>query len=336
MAFLPDGRMLVTQKAGSMVIVSADGSAVQATVGGVPAVLNDAQGGLLDVAIDPDFATAPWVYLTYSQPGLGGSGVALGRGRLVGNTLQDWNVLWQQTPKMNRGNHYGSRIAFRPDKTLYVTLGDREENIASGSTSPQNVANGIGKVMRLNRDGSIPTNNPTFAAGAVPGLWSLGHRNAQGAAVKPGSDELWLTEHGPQGGDELNRVLPGRNYGWPVKSYGCPYGSPVGEACRIGGGTHAPDFEEPKSTWVPTSTAPSNMTFYAGDKFPEWSGNIFVGSMRGLTLWRLVINANNDVTSREEVAAVKQLAERIRDVEVGPDGWMYLLTDSGKLIRLER
>ena len=338
MVFLPDGRMLVTQKAGSMVIVSADGSAVDATVSGVPAVNSSGQGGLLDVALDPDFASDPWVYFTFSEDGTGGAGTALARGLLVGNALQNVAVLWRQSPKVVSDVHYGSRIAFRPDKTLYVTAGERGQDDPSnpGTQWAQNVARTTGKVLRLNRDGSIPTDNPVFGAGALPGLWSIGHRNPQGAAVKPGTSDLWLTEHGPQGGDELNRVIAGRNYGWPLRSYGCPYGSPVGDACRVNGGTHAPTYEEPKTYWVPTSTAPAGMAFYDGAGFPEWRGNVFVGALAGQTLWRIALDAGDNVTVKEEVAVVKALAKRIRHVRQGPDGWLYLLADDGALVRLSR
>ena len=338
LAFLPDGRMLVTQKGGSLVIVRADGSAIDATVSGVPAVNASGQGGLLDVALDPDFATSPWIYLTFSEDGTGGTGTALARGRLVNDTLQDVAVIWQQTPKVGGGAHFGSRIVFRSDKTLYVTAGERGQDDPAAPTAQnaQNVAKTLGKVVRLNRDGSLPADNPVFAAGALPGLWSIGHRNPQGAALQPGSDELWLTEHGPQGGDELNRVLPGRNYGWPLVSYGCPYGAPVGDACRVGGGTHAPTYEEPKSFWVPTSIAPAGLAFYDADKFPEWQGNVFAGALAGQSLWRLVLDANNQVTLREEVAVVKALGKRIRDVRQGPDGWLYLLTDDGRIVRIDR
>jgi glucose/arabinose dehydrogenase len=341
MAFLPDGRMLVTQKGGSLVIVRADGSAIDATVNGVPAVNNSGQGGLLDVAIDPDFATSPWVYLSFSESDFAGSGTtgtALARGRLVGNSLLDVAVIWRQTPKVTSSSHFGSRIVFRADRTIYLTLGDRSMDApeSPSTTWSQDVAKSIGKVMRLNRDGTPAAGNPSLGATAVPGIWSTGHRNAQGAAIKPGTDELWLTEHGPQGGDELNRVLPGLNYGWPIKSYGCPYGAPIGDACRVGGGTHAPTFEEPKSFWGPTSIAPSNMIFYTGDKFPEWNGNVLVGSMATPSLWRITVDASNNVSAREEISVVKNLGERIRNVEQGPDGWIYLLTDSGRLIRLER
>ncbi len=340
LAFLLDGRMLVTQKGGSMVIVRADGSAIDATLSGVPAVNSSGQGGLLDVALDPDFATDPWVYFSFSEDGSGGAGTALARGRLAGNALQNVAVIWRQTPKVNSGIHFGSRIVFRSDKTLFLTVGERGQDDPAAPTAQnaQNVAKTLGKVLRLNRDGSIPLDNPVFnLPGALPGLWSIGHRNPQGAALKPGSDELWITEHGPRGGDELNRVLAGRNYGWPLVSYGCPYTFTQSDpSCRPGGGTHAPTFEEPRSTWLPISTAPSGLAFYDGARFPEWSGNLFAGALVGATLWRHVLDASGAVTLRDEVAAVKALGQRIRAVKQGPDGWLYLLTDDGRIVRIER
>ncbi len=338
LAFLPDGRMLVTQRGGSLVIVRADGSAVEAAVSGVPAVNSAGQGGLLDVALDPDFTTTGWIYLSYAEDGPGGSGTALARARLVGNELRELAVIWRQQPKVASGIHYGARIAFRPDKTLYLTVGERGQDDPGAPTVAfaQNPALTLGKVLRLNRDGSVPTDNPVFGAGAAPGLWSLGHRNPQGAAVRPGSSELWVAEHGPQGGDELNRIRAGANYGWPLRSYGCPYGAPVGDACRVGGGTHAPGFEEPASYWVPTSTAPSGMAFYDGDRFPDWRGQVFVGALAGRTLWRLQLDAAGNVLTREQVPEVQALAQRIRDVRQGPDGWLYLLSDEGRILRLER
>ena len=338
LAFLPDGRMLVTQRGGSLVIVRADGSAVDAAVSGVPAVNSAGQGGLLDVALDPDFASTGAVFLSYSEDGPGGSGTALARARLVGNELRDLAVIWRQQPKVASGIHYGARIVFRPDKTLYLAVGERGQDSPSAPTAlyAQNPAVTLGKVLRLNRDGSIPAGNPVFAAGAASGLWSLGHRNPQGAALRPGGSELWVAEHGPQGGDELNRIRAGANYGWPLRSYGCPYGAPVGDACRVGGGTHAPDFEEPASYWVPTSTAPSGMAFYDGDRFPDWRGQVFVGALAGRTLWRLQLDAAGNVLAREPVPEVQALGQRIRDVRQGPDGWLYLLSDEGRILRLER
>ena len=329
LAFLPDGRMLVTQKAGSLVIVAADGRSVVATVSGVPTVASAGQGGLLDVALDPDFATDPWVYLTYAEPGTaaetGLAGTAVARGRLVGTALQNLTVIYRQVPKVSGTAHFGSRLAFRADKTLFVTLGERQQ----GSPA-QDPAKSLGKVVRLNRDGSIPTGNPAIA-GARPEIWSLGHRNPQGAAIRPDTGELWLNEHGPQGGDELNRVVAGGNYGWPNVSYGCNYGDPVGNGCALGGGAHAPRYIEPVSAWTPTSIAPAGLVFYTGSRFPQWAGNAFMGALAGTALWRVQLSGDTVVT-REKL--FEALGERIRDVEQGPDGYLYLLTDGGKLIQV--
>jgi aldose sugar dehydrogenase len=325
LAFLPDGRMLVTQRSGSLVIVRADGSGVDATVSGVPAVVFAGQGGLLDVALDPDFTSGEnWVYLAYSEAGAGGSGTALARGRLVGNALQNVAVIWRQSPKVAGEVHYGARIAFRADKSLYLAAGERGLEANNGSARDdgvQNDSNTIGKVVRMNRNGSSAS------------VFSTGHRNPQGATVVPGTNNLWITEHGPQGGDELNRVTEGANYGWPVKSYGCNYGAPEGAACRISA-DHS-GYSEPKTFWVPTSTAPAGLAYYTGAGFPEWQGSLFSGALSGTTLWRLTLSGD-DVTAREEIAAVKTLGKRIRDVRQGPDGWLYLLTDDGKIVRVDR
>ena len=331
LAILPDGRMLVTQKAGSMLILSVDGAAVQATVNGLPSVLDEGQGGLLDVALDPDFATDPWVYWTYAEPGTGKeaglAGTAVARGRLVGSTLQNVGVIYRQVPKASGAGHYGSRLAFAQDKSLFVTLGERQQ----GSPA-QDLATTLGKVIRINRDGTIPSDNPAIS-GALPEIWSYGHRNPQGAAVRPGGNTLWIHEHGPQGGDEINRVLAGGNYGWPAVSYGCNYGDPVGEACQIGGGTHAPTYIEPVTYWVPVSIAPAGMIFYTGTVFPQWQGDIFMGALSGTALWRVKLRANT-VVEREKM--FQELGERIRDVEQGPEGFLYLLTDSGKLFQIRK
>ncbi len=338
MAFLPDGRMLVTQKGGTMVILSADGARVEATVSGIPAVVDSGQGGLLDVVLDPDFdaQTNPWVYWSYAEAGSGGSGTAVARGRLVGAALQDVAVIFRQLPKLSGSGHFGSRLAFRADKTLFVTLGERmrDDPFSPGLQYAQDVATLLGKVVRIHRDGSTPADNPQLGSpGALPQIWSYGHRNPQGAAIHPVSGELWVSEHGPQGGDELNRVLAGGNYGWPIRSYGCPYGMPVGDTCRVGGGRHAPTYVEPVSFWVPTSIAPAGLMFYTGERFPDWRGSAFVGALADKALWRVALNGNVEV-SREGLFG--ELGERIRDVRQGPDGWIYLLTDSGKLIRVER
>jgi glucose/arabinose dehydrogenase len=223
LAFLPDGRMLVTQKAGTMVILSADGSRIESELPGVPAVDSAGQGGLLDVVLDPDYATNQRVFWTFSEKDTasGRSGTAVARGRLVGAALQEVGVIFRQVPKVGGSGHYGSRLAFRKDKTLFVTLGERQQDDPSNPTTlnAQNPASHLGKVVRIGRDGEFPSDNPTnFGPGAAPGLWSIGHRNPQGAAIQPTTGELWITEHGPQGGDELNRIVPGGNYGWPIRS----------------------------------------------------------------------------------------------------------------------
>lgn len=329
LAFLPDRRMLVSEKGGTMVILSADGISIQEEVSGLPVVTAAGQGGLLDVALDPDFETDPWIYWTYSEPGFGVedglSGTSVARGRLIGNALQDVEVTYRQVPKVSGSGHFGSRIAFRSDKTLFVTLGERQK----GSPA-QDLTTTLGKVIRINRDGSIPPDNPLIV-GARPEIWSYGHRNPQGAAIRPSDGQLWISEHGPQGGDELNQIIAGGNFGWPEVSYGCNYGDPIGDACRIGGGTHAPEYIEPVSYWAPTPIAPAGMIFYTGNGFPSWQENVFIGALAGTALWRVQLNGNTEVI-RE--AIFSELGERIRDVEQGPDGWIYLLTDSGKLIQI--
>lgn len=325
LAFLPDGRMLVTEKNGTMAMVSSDGARVDARLSGLPGNIDtNGQGGLLDVVYD-----GGWIYFTFAESGSGGSGTALARAQLNGNALQNMAVIWQQAPKVGGGTHFGSRIAFGADGLLYVAAGERGVEANTGSargdaSGVQNAANTIGKVVRMNRDGSNAS------------VFSTGHRNPQGAAFAPGGNDLWITEHGPLGGDELNRVTAGGNYGWPLKSYGCDYNATPGQACRIGGGTHAPAYIEPKAIWVPTSTAPSGLVFYTGGAFPEWQGNVFSGALAGTTLWRTVLDGNGNAVSRQEVASVKSLNARIRDVRQGPDGNLYLLTDVGSSANASR
>ena len=332
LAFLPDGRLLVTQKAGSMVLVTPDGAGVGAPLQGLPAVASAGQGGLLDVAIDPDFAADPWVYWSYAEPGSGAeaglAGTAVARGRLAGNALRDVAVIFRQTPKVSGNGHFGSRLVFRRDKTLFIGLGDRQKFAPA-----QDLASHLGKVVRIQRDGSLPADNPKLGAAARPEIWSFGHRNVQGAALHPGSGELWVVEHGPQGGDEVNIARAGANFGWPLRSYGCHYGESVAETCAIGGGKHAPAYVEPLTTWVPTSIAPSGLAFYTGDRVPEWKGSAFVGALAGRALWRLELKGDT-VAARERLFAGAN--ERIRCVTQGPDGALYLLADSGKLLRAGR
>jgi glucose/arabinose dehydrogenase len=337
LAFLPDGRMLVTERPGRMRIVAADG-ALSPPLTGLPAVHAAAQGGLLDVALDPDFASTPWVYWSYAEDGTGGSGTAVARGQLSGNALTNVQVIFRQSPKVAGSNHYGARLVFGHDKRLFVTLGERETDDPAAPTADnaQNLSKHLGKVVRLERDGSVSADNPFVGvADALPEIYSVGHRNPQGAALHPTTGELWLVEHGPQGGDEINRVLAQHNYGWPLRSYGCPYGAPVGVGCQVGGGTHLPNFDEPLMTWVPGSTAPSGMMFYTGDRFPEWRNSLFVGAMVDRLVWRIGLQGNA-LGAREPLFAT--LGERIRDVRQGPDGFIYLLTDSasGRIVRIER
>ena len=330
MAFLPDGRLLVTQKSGSIALLSRDGRRIEQTITGLPRVAAQGQGGLLDVALDPEFATTPWLYWSYAEPGEGGvSGTAVARAKFIGGRLQSTEIIYRQIPKVEGAGHFGSRLVFGRDKSLFITLGDRQK-----FTPAQDMTQSIGKVVRIQRDGRIPADNPAWkATGARPEIYSLGHRNPQGAALHPGTGVLWLSEHGPQGGDEINRVQAGKNYGWPTASYGCHYGEPVGEECRLGGGKHSPKFVEPLSIWVPRSIAPSGMLFYTGPEFPKWRNHILMGSLAGTALWRIQFDGDKEV-KRERLLG--ELGERIRDVEQGPDGLVYLLTDSGKLLRISR
>jgi len=332
-AFLPDKRIIVTQKMGGMVVLSPDGREIVSRISGLPDVYVNSQGGLLDVAIDPDFCASPYLYWSYTELGRGSesglSGTAVAKGRLWGRTLSDVKVIYRQHPKVPSSIHYGSRIKFRSDKTLYVTLGDRGYK---GGLYAQDIQSSLGKVIRINRDGSIPDDNPEIN-GKISEIYSYGHRNPQGADLHPETGELWISEHGPQGGDEINAVVPGENFGWPHVSYGCNYGDPVGRECRIGEGVHAPKYVEPVSVWEPISTAPAGMVFYAGSIFREWQGDLFMGALAGRGLWRIRLEGGREI-GREKLFS--GLNERIWDVEEGLEGLLYMITDSGKLIRISR
>ena len=327
-----------------MVLVSANGATrtplTWAAAG--PNIRDGGQGGLLDVALDPDYASSPWIYFTYQEPGPNStSGTAVGRAQLQGTTLGSFQRLYQQNPKLAQdGVHFGSRLAFRADKTLFVSLGDRGQDDpgSPGTDHAQNLGKTLGKIIRINRDGTVPADNPFRAqAGALPEIWSLGHRNPQGLAVNPANGDLWNTEHGPQGGDELNRVVAGANYAWPLRSYGCPYGASGGAACRVGGGTHAPlngrTFNEPVTFWAPTSTAPSNVVIYNGTGFPEWNGSVLIGSLAGQRLWRVTLNGTQFASCE---SLLSTLNRRLRDVRQGPDGWVWVATDDGEIHRVIR
>jgi glucose/arabinose dehydrogenase len=324
LAFLPDGRILVTERPGRLRIVDTTGR-LSEPLGGVPAVQAVSQGGLLDVAIDPDFAQNQLVYLSYSEPGEDGvSGTSVARGRLGNGRLENVQVIYQQEPKVRSGGHYGSRLVFSRDGKLFITQGDRQAG--SFRQQAQQLSSGIGKIVRLNRDGTIPSDNPFVGrVDARPEIWSLGHRNAQAAALHPETGELWTVEHGAAGGDELNHPEKGKNYGWPVITYGRDYsGASIGEAAQKEG------MEQPVYYWDPV-IAPSGMTFYTGDRYPGWKGSAFVGSMGRRALVRLTIE-NGRVTREERY----DLGARVRDVQQGPDGLLYVVTDeaNGQLLRL--
>ncbi|WKB54237.1 PQQ-dependent sugar dehydrogenase [Eleftheria terrae] len=326
LAFLPDGRMLVTERPGRLRIVSARGE-LSPPVQGLPAVDSGGQGGLLDVALDPHYAENGWIYLSYAEPGDGGNGTAVARAKLQGQRLTDLSVIFRQSPKFKGGNHFGSRLVFGRDGRLFITLGDR----FSLRQQAQSAGDTIGKVVRIEPDGRVPADNPLVGKpGARPEIWSWGHRNIQGAALHPQTGELWTHEHGPQGGDEVNLTERGKNYGWPVITYGREYGT----GFKIGEGTAKDGMEQPLVHWVP-SIAPSGMAFLTSDRYPGWQGSLFVGALRAQVLVRLELDGRKVV--REE-RLLQNLHERIRDVRQGTDGWLYLLTDSedGKVLRVER
>ena len=324
LAFLPDGRMLVTEKAGRLRIV-AKGKLEPEPVAGVPEVTVHGQGGLHDVALHPEFAKNSLVYLAYAAKGSDGVGTELARGRLVGHRLEGVEVLFRQSPKGRAGQHFGGRIVFDREGFVYLTLGDRGER--DRAQRPDDHA---GSVIRLHDDGRVPKDNPFVGrAGWKPEKFTLGNRNMQGAALHPQTGALWTHEHGPQGGDEVNVMRSGLNYGWPVITYGVNYGF----GTKIGEGTQKAGMQQPLHYWVP-SIAPSGMAFYAGDKFPRWKGDLFVGALRDRMLVRLKLDGEK-VVSEERL--LNGALGRIRDVRVGPDGFIYLLTDEaqGVLARLE-
>ena len=324
LAFLPDGRLLVTERPGRLRIVDKSGRLSQ-PLAGVPRVHAQGQGGLLDVALDPDFAKNDVVYLSYAEPGDGGTaGTAVARATLGANGLTDVKVIYRQQPKVAGSGHFGSRIVVRRDGTLFITQGERMRY----REQAQDLQSLLGKVVRVNRDGSVPRDNPFVGRGdARPEIWSYGHRNVQAAALHPETGELWTIEHGARGGDEVNRPDRGRNYGWPVITYGVDY-----SGAKIGIGTAKAGMEQPVFYWDPV-IAPSGALFYTGNAFPQWKGSLFVGSMVPGALVRLTLRGNS-VASEERFLG--ELGERIRDVAQGPDGAIYVVTDSvrGRVLRV--
>ena len=319
LAFLPDGRMLVTQRSGRIRIVTRDGQ-VSAPIAGVPAVYSSGQGGLLDIALAPDFAMSRLVYFSFGEPGDGGATTAVARARFADDRLQDTTVIFRALPRTGGGAHFGSRLAFGRDGTLFVTTGDRFQ-----FDPAQDLSGHLGKVLRINGDGSVPADNPFVGRrGVRPEIWSYGHRNVEGAAIHPGTGRLWTHEMGPAGGDELNITEAGRNYGWPLVSWGRHY-----DGRAIPAPTTRPEFGQSIRHWVPV-IAPSGMAFYTGDAIPAWKGNLLIGGMVARAIVRLTLSGDQ-VTAEERIS----VGGRIRDVRQGPDGTVYALDESnGTLLRL--
>jgi glucose/arabinose dehydrogenase len=327
-AVLPDGQFLVTERPGRLRVVSAAG-VVSPAVTGLPAVDARGQGGLLDIALDPDYATNRLIYWSYAEPRSGGNGTAVARGTLTlgaNPSVADVEVLWRMTPTFNSTLHFGSRLAFAPDGKLFITTGERSD--LAGRAQAQQLNSSLGKIIRIEADGSVPSDNPLVGRkGAQAEIWSWGHRNVQGATIHPTTGELWTTEHGAQGGDEVNIVGKGKDYGWPTISYGQEYsGQPIGD-----GITAREGMEQPRYYWDPV-IAPSGMTFYQGAMFPAWQGSLFVGSLSQQHLDRLTIEGDR-IIGEERVLTGRG---RIRDVQVGPDGAVYVVTDAdnGALLKL--
>ncbi len=325
LAFLPSGGMIVTEREGAVRLVSTSGR-LSPPLEGAPKVYASGQGGMLDVALDPGFPRNRAIYLSYAEPGPGGAGTAVARARLdIGaNRLSDLSVIFRQQPKRSGGRHFGSRLVFARDGNLFITVGERGQRDRA-----QNFTINRGQVIRIAPDGTVPADNPFVGKpGFRPEVWSHGHRNPQGAALHPETGKLWVHEHGARGGDEINVPEAGKNYGWPVIAYGRHYAGG-----RIGVGPKKAGLEQPVYHWDP-SIAPSGMAFYTGDKFPAWRGNLLVGALKYALVARLELDGET-VVAEERI--LKELDERIRDVRQGPEGYIYLLTDSsdGAILRVE-
>ena len=341
LAFLPDGRMLITSRTGSLRLYTANGQSF-GNIAGLPPLDTAGQGGLLDVVIDPDFANNRRIYFSFSEADSGNAslnGTAVARAELdtAAMSLLNLQVIYRQLPKVASTGHFGSRLVFDRDGHLFVTMGDRQNS--DQQAYAQDLSRGNGKVARITTSGAAAPGNPVLA-GAQSGIWSYGHRNPQGATLHPTTGELWTNEHGPQGGDEVNLTLAGRNYGWPVISHGQQYGT----TNQVGEGTAKAGMEQPVAYWETitgaawtggqkSSIAPSGMAFFTGSQPANWTGSLFVGALAGQALWRLHLDGTR-VVGRERLLANRN--ERIRDVRQGPDGRLYLLTDggNGKLLRV--
>ena len=327
MAFLPNGDLLVTERAGGIQRLSKDGK-LSGRLANVPEVAAQNQGGMLDITIDPDFATNNTIYFCYSREtdveGKSGSSSSVAKATLTDNGLDNVNVIFSADSIVDNGFHFGCRLVFDADKHLYITMGDRYKYMQEA----QNTNNHYGKIVRINRDGSVPKSNP-FVDGDAPEVFSYGHRNVQGVTLHPETGDVWAMEHGPKGGDEINEIKAGANYGWPVITYGIDYSGEI-----ISDKTHMEGMEQPWLYWDP-SIAPSGLTFYTGDMFKEWQGDILVGSLKFTHLRRVSVE---DGKPAEQFEYVRDMQARIRDVEVAPDGSIYLLTDAtnGKVVKLSK
>jgi glucose/arabinose dehydrogenase len=327
-AFLPDGSMLVTEKSGALRRVDKNGT-LGKPIAGVPEVDARDQGGLLDVTLHPNFAQNRMVYLSFSEPGEGGNSTAVALGQLSEDhsKLSDLRVIFSQKPKLDSNMHFGSRIVFDREGRIYVGLGERSHE--EFREQAQDLNSHLGKVVRLNEDGSVPPDNPFVGQNAaLPEIWSYGHRNIQAAALHPDTGKFWEIEHGPKGGDEVNIPEAGKNYGWPLVSHGINYdGTPVGS-----GQKDAPGMEDPIYTWTPV-IAPSGMIFYSGKAFPEWKGDLFVGGLRATALVRLELEGEK-VLAEERL--LQDLGYRIRDIAESAEGHIVVITDedNGRIIRI--
>lgn len=325
---LPDGRLLITQRGGQVRIVTTAG-AVSNPITGLPAVDPSGQGGLLGLCIDPQFSNNRMIYWVFSEQVAGGTLTAVAKGRLSDNesTIENATVIYRAVPAANSDLHYGGRILFEANGHLFVSTGER--SILSTRPLAQSVSAALGKIVRITTDGQPAPGNPTFSeSGSLPELYSIGHRNPQGLAIHPTTGELWESEHGPRGGDEINRVVGGANYGWPIITYGIEYSGPP-----IGAGIQQQDgLEQPGYYWDPV-ISPSGITFYKGNRIPEWENNLFIGALSGQHIARLVIK-NNKVIGEERL--LQNENQRFRDITQGTDNALYAITDAGRLYKIDR
>ena len=327
LAFLPDGKMLVTEWPGRLRVISADGKQISEPVAGLPEVDARGQGGLLDVALDPAFQKNQLIYWSYAEPGQNMNNTAVARGRFVDGAapkVENVQVIFHQAPSLGSVLHFGGRLVFNRDGTLFITLGDR--SITEGRMQSQRLDGLLGKIVRLNPDGSVPKDNPFVGkSGVRPEIWSYGHRNIQSAALHPTTGELWEVEHGTRGGDEVNVARKGKDYGWPTIAYGIEY-----QGGQITGGIQQQEgMEQPRYYWDP-NIAPSGMVFYTGKLFPAWQNSLFIGGLGSMNLVRLTLKGEQVAGEERLLQDLQPQRERIRDVRQGPDGALYLLTDNAK------